>query len=134
MEDLHEGANVLLAYWHYYRTDEDPLEVDPIDRHRSRLADLGAEQFSFVKKSCAVMREKSKSTIFRRSLLLCASSLLPVSGTIASASVLTVRQERSLDAIRIGTMSFTGCAECSIRFGRRESLLDHEGQGSGRSF
>ncbi|KAL2113315.1 hypothetical protein VUR80DRAFT_4640 [Thermomyces stellatus] len=64
VEDLHEGANVLLAYWHYYRTDEDPLEVDPIDRHRSRLADLGAEQFSFVKKSCAVMREKREE--FRR--------------------------------------------------------------------
>lgn len=60
MEDLHEGANILLAHWHYYRTDEDPLEVDVIDKHRSRLQDLGAEQFTFVKKSCRVMREKSK--------------------------------------------------------------------------
>lgn len=34
--------------------------VDIMDQHRSRLADLEAEQFSFVKKSCAVMREKSK--------------------------------------------------------------------------
>ena len=76
MEDLHEGANILLAYWHYYRTDEDPLEVDVIDRHRSRLADLGAEQFSFIKKSCAVMREKSKLSLpsFR---VLCAWSFVP---------------------------------------------------------
>ena len=62
MEDLHEGANVLLAYWHYYRTDEDPLEVEAFDRHRSRLVDVGAEQFSFLRKSCNVMREKSEST------------------------------------------------------------------------
>ena len=60
VEDLHEGANILLAHWHYYRTDEDPLEVDVNDKHRSRLQDLGAEQFSFVKKSCRVMREKSE--------------------------------------------------------------------------
>lgn len=60
MEDLHEGANILLAHWHYYRTDEDPLEVNVIDKHRSRLQNLGAEQFSFVKKSCRVMREKSE--------------------------------------------------------------------------
>ncbi|SPN98752.1 uncharacterized protein DNG_01795 [Cephalotrichum gorgonifer] len=58
VEDLHLSANITLAFWHYYRTDEDPLEVDCIDRHRSRLVDLGAEQFSFVKKSCMVMREK----------------------------------------------------------------------------
>ena len=60
MEHLHEGGNVFLAYWHYYRTDEDPLRVGVTDRHRSRLSDLGAEQFSFIKKSCGVMREKSE--------------------------------------------------------------------------
>jgi hypothetical protein len=60
VEDLHEGANVLLAYWHYYRTDEDLEKVECIDRHRSRLADLGAEQFSFVRESCRLMRAKSE--------------------------------------------------------------------------
>lgn len=60
VEDLQEGGNILLAYWHYYRTDEDPLEVDCTGRHRSRLVDLGAEQFSFVTQSCRVLRQKSK--------------------------------------------------------------------------
>lgn len=63
MEELHEGANILLAHWHYYRTDEDPLEVDIMDQHRSRLADLKPEQFSLVKRSCVVMREKSKLSL-----------------------------------------------------------------------
>lgn len=61
VEELHVGANVLLAYWHYYRTDEDPLEVDCLDRHRSRLMDLTAEQFTFVQKSCKKMREKREA-------------------------------------------------------------------------
>lgn len=63
MEELHEGANTLLAYWHYYRTDEDPLEVHIMDQHRSRLADLRAEQFTFVRKSCAIMRERSELSL-----------------------------------------------------------------------
>ncbi|CAI4212996.1 unnamed protein product [Parascedosporium putredinis] len=57
VEELQFGANVLLAYWHYYRTDEDPLEVDCLDRHRSRLMDLTAEQFTFIQKSCKKLRE-----------------------------------------------------------------------------
>lgn len=60
VEGLQEGGNILLAYWHYYRTDEDPLEVECMGRHRSRLADLGAEQFSFVTQSCRVLRQKSE--------------------------------------------------------------------------
>ncbi|PKS11056.1 hypothetical protein jhhlp_002817 [Lomentospora prolificans] len=57
VEELHIGANVLLAYWSYYRTDEDPLEVGCLDRHRSRLMDLTAEQFTFIQKSCKRMRD-----------------------------------------------------------------------------
>lgn len=78
MEDLHEGANVLLAYWHYYRTDEDPLDVECIDRHRSRLADLEAGQFSFVKKSCRLMREKSEFLFLRFCFCFCRCSLFVV--------------------------------------------------------
>lgn len=60
VEDLQEGGNILLAYWHYYRTDEDPLEIECMGRHRSRLADLEPEQFSFVTQSCRVLRQKSE--------------------------------------------------------------------------
>lgn len=60
VEELHIGANVLLAYWSYYRTDEDPLEVGCLDRHRSRLMDLTAEQFTFIQKSCKRMRDISR--------------------------------------------------------------------------
>jgi hypothetical protein len=58
--ELHHGANILLAHWHYYRRDVDPLSVQGGTRSSTILSALTPEQFNFMIKICKHMEKIGK--------------------------------------------------------------------------
>lgn len=48
IRDIHESANIILAHWHYYNCDTDPLNMSEKQRSKTPLRALTAEQLAIV--------------------------------------------------------------------------------------
>lgn len=51
MTEVQKGANIILAHWHYYKRDYDPLNMDLRQREKTFLNFLEIEQLSFLVQS-----------------------------------------------------------------------------------
>ena len=51
MTELQRGANIILAHWHYYKKDFDPLNMDIRMREKTCLNFLTVEQLTFIVQS-----------------------------------------------------------------------------------
>ncbi|KAF2189594.1 hypothetical protein K469DRAFT_562001 [Zopfia rhizophila CBS 207.26] len=58
VENLHRGANILLAHYHYYKGDMHLPEIDWKQRHTIRLAHLSPPEFGFFIRSTELVKEK----------------------------------------------------------------------------
>jgi hypothetical protein len=60
VEQLHHGANVLLAHFHYYNKNLDPFSLDWKNRQNTPLAELTAEQVRFIIRTSELVKERGK--------------------------------------------------------------------------
>jgi hypothetical protein len=63
VSELHNGANMLLLHWHYFRRGEDPTSLAK-GREKSQLSELTEEQFKFVIESYHRFREINQTRKF----------------------------------------------------------------------
>jgi len=61
VEELQQGANVLLYHWHYYRRKVDPSLLTGRDRQKTMLKAMTEEEFGFIQKSWLDMKSKGKN-------------------------------------------------------------------------
>lgn len=61
VEELHNGARTLLAYFHYLNKGARPFTLDWTSAETVAMAELNAEQVRFVKETAELIRENSMS-------------------------------------------------------------------------
>ncbi len=64
VEELHQGAKIMLAYFHYCNKGAHPFSLDWTVADNIAMAELNAEQVQFVKETAELV--KAKSTHFSR--------------------------------------------------------------------
>jgi hypothetical protein len=60
IEEVHQGANILLAHFHYYIGDLELLKIDWKERHKTRLAHLSTHEVGYYYYVVELLKEKSR--------------------------------------------------------------------------
>jgi len=69
VEDLHDGANVLLAYFHYCNKGSHPFKMDWTHSDQVKCMELDEEQVTFMQQTTKEINSKSEYYFSPKSIL-----------------------------------------------------------------